>query len=289
MTEATLQADVSTDRVVRIPAVQRGDYVRSFRGLLARDTVVLLRNIGEFLGQVIIQPLLFVFVFAYVFPKINQTFGGGGSGGGQDSFSTILIPGLIATSAMFTGISAVAQPLSIDLGVLREIEDRAMAPMPLWLVGVEKVLFGAFQSLLAGLIVFPLAYFIPATPVTVHVHNWWLLISVGLITCLSSGALGLFLGSAIKPEQIGVMYGILVIPLTFLGCVYFPWRALSPIGWLHVAVLANPLVYAAEGLRAALTPQVPHMAPIAFLVTSAAICLLLLVGGLRLFMRRVLM
>lgn len=284
MTEATLTATKpASNGSTRIPAIGRGDYVRSVRGLIARDTKVLLRNLGEFLGQTIIQPLLFVFVFAYVFPKINQSFGGGG----QASFATILIPGLVATSAMFTGISAVAQPLSIDLGVLREIEDRAMAPLPLWMVGLEKVLFGAFQSLLAGLIVFPLAYFVPSTPVTVHVHNWWLLIAVGFITCLSSGALGLFLGSAIKPEQIGVMYGILVIPLTFLGCVYFPWRALAPIGWLHVAVLANPLVYAAEGLRAALTPQVPHMSIVAFLLASAGICVLLLVSGLRLFIRRV--
>lgn len=283
MIDTAVQRARPARQPIAVAQIARGDYLRSFIGLIARDSRVLVRNLGEFLGQVIIQPLLFVFVFGYVFPKINQNFGG------QANFATLLLPGLIATSAVFTGISSVAQPLAIDLGVLREIDDRVMAPMPVWLVGLEKVLFGAVQSMLAGLIVFPLAYFIPATPVTVHVHNWWLLIAVGVLTCLTSGALGLFLGSAIRPDQIGVMYGILVVPLTFLGCVYFPWRALSSIGWLHILVLINPLVYASEGMRAALTPQVSHMQPVVFLLAATGICLLLLASGLRLFMRRVLM
>ena len=50
-----------------------------------------------------------------------------------------------------------------------------------------------------------------------------------------------------------------------LGCVYYPWSALHSIHWLQIAVLANPLVYASEGLRATLTPQLPHMPAAAFL------------------------
>ena len=46
--------------------------------------------------------------------------------------------------------------------------------------------------------------------------------------------------------------------MTFLGATYYPWARLSPIPWLKVAVLVNPLVYMSEGFRMALTP-VPHM------------------------------
>ena len=51
----------------------------------------------------------------------------------------------------------------------------------------------------------------------------------------------------------------MVLPLTFLGAIYYPWQALAPIRWLQVLVLINPLVYMCEGFRAALTPGVPHM------------------------------
>ena len=44
--------------------------------MLARDVRVLRRQFGQFLIRTIMQPLLFVFVFAYVFPKIGQGFHG---------------------------------------------------------------------------------------------------------------------------------------------------------------------------------------------------------------------
>ena len=49
-----------------------------------------------------------------------------------------------------------------------------------------------------------------------------------------------------------------MIPLTFLGAIYYPWQSLEPIRWLQIAVLVNPLVYMCEGFRAALTPAA-HM------------------------------
>ena len=43
-----------------------------------------------------------------------------------------------------------------------------------------------------------------------------------------------------------------LVPLTFLGCVYYPWEAMDGIRWLQILVLLNPMVYVSEGLRAAL-------------------------------------
>ena len=50
-----------------------------------------------------------------------------------------------------------------------------------------------------------------------------------------------------------------VIPLTFLGCTYFPWQDLQKVEWLKWVVLANPVVYMTEGFRAALVGGIPHM------------------------------
>ena len=74
-----------------------------------------------------------------------------------------------------------------------------------------------------------------------------------------SGALGLVIGTSVQPKQIGLIFGVVVIPITFLGCVYYPWAALVHLRWLQDFVLINPIVYISEGLRASLTPGMGHM------------------------------
>jgi ABC-2 type transport system permease protein len=76
--------------------------------------------------------------------------------------------------------------------------------------------------------------------------------------------------------------------LAMLGCVYYPWAALHRIRWLQIAVLANPMVYVSEGLRAALTPQLAHMPTVAFLTVLLAGTVALCMLAMRAFTRRVL-
>jgi ABC-2 type transport system permease protein len=226
-------------------------------------------------------------VFAYVFPRIGQGIGGGGAAtrAGVD-FATVLVPGLVAVAIIFQGITAVALPLSNEFGGTKEIEDRVMAPVPVQVVALEKVLFGAVQSLLAGAVVLPLVLLVPATPVEVTVTSWPLLLLVAVLASLLSGSLGLALGTTVDPRQIGLMFSLVVLPLTFLGAVYYPWAALEAVPWLQVVVLVNPLVYVSEGLRAGLTPAVETMPVVAVLGALGISTALLLAVGLRGFVRR---
>jgi ABC-2 type transport system permease protein len=253
-------------------------------GLMVRDARVLRRELYAFLSRTIMQPLLFVFVFAYVFPRIGQ--GIGGSGGEGVDFATVLVPGLVAVAIIFQGITAVALPLSTEFGGTKEIEDRVMAPVPVQVVALEKVLFGAVQSILAGLVVLPMVLLIPASPVQLTVTSWPLLLVVALLSSLLSGSLGLALGTYVNPRQIGLMFSLVVLPLTFLGAVYYPWAALDAVPWLQAAVLVNPLVYVSEGLRAALTPSIDTMPPVAFLGALTIATVALLAVGMRGFVRR---
>jgi hypothetical protein len=63
--------------------------------------------------------------FAYLFPRIGESIGHGGH-----DFSSVIVPGLVASTAVFTGVATVSLPLSIDLGAAREIEDRMLARQP---------------------------------------------------------------------------------------------------------------------------------------------------------------
>ena len=208
--------------------------------------------------------------------------------GSGASFGTIILPGLMAVAIMFSGIAAVALPLSSEFGITREIDDRVMCPLPLWAVALEKVCFSAMQSMVAALLVIPMAYYIPAVPVRANVASWFLLALVLVLASLLAGSLGLVIGSTVNPKQIGLVFSIIVVPITFLGCVYYTWAGLGKIKWLQVAVLFNPIVYMSEGLRAAVTPGIAHMPwwailP-ALLVFTAALGRL----GLRGFLGRVL-
>lgn len=258
-------------------------YAAATWGLVLRDLRVLGRNLPPFIVRTVMNPLLFVFVFTYVLPRIGQGVETGVAG---ISYATILVPGLVAVGMVFQGISAVALPLSMELGATREIEDRVLAPLPIELVAIEKLVFGAAQGVLAGLVVFPLVYLIPVGDVKIQVENWPLLIVVILLASLTSGALGLALGTIVRPQQIGLMFALVVMPITFLGCVYYPWAMLKPLPLLQHLVLVNPLVYMSEGLRAALTPQLPHMPAWAFLGALTGATLLLGAIGVRAFIRR---
>jgi ABC-2 type transport system permease protein len=133
--------------------------------------------------------------------------------------------------------------------------------------------------------VFPIAAVVPATPVHLQIH-WLLLITFTPLACLMCSALGLMFGTVFNPRTVPMLFGVIVLPMTFLGCVYYTWAALAPIRWLQVAVLANPLVYVSEGFRAALTGA-PTMA--LWVVYPVVIACGLLFGaiGIRAFRRRV--
>ncbi|MGH9012868.1 MAG: ABC transporter permease [Acidimicrobiia bacterium] len=251
MTTVTTRLDATLDRLTP----KRTAAIVAFGALLLRDVQVLRKTAVAFLMRTVTQPLLIVFVFAYVFPEIGQ--GVGGSGAGATSFSTSLMPGLIGVAVVFQGIQAVALPLVSEFGYTREIEDRVMAPLPVWAVGVGKIVSGAVQSGLAALIVVPFALWIPSTPVNVDL-NWPVLLTVGPLSCLLAGALGLAIGTRAEPGQVPLVFGIIVIPMTMLGAAYYPWERLDAIEWLKWAVLVNPLIYLSEGFRMALT-DIPHM------------------------------
>ena len=260
--------------------------LRVLHGLVLRDLRVLRRDWAEFLTRTLMQPLLFIFVFAFVFPRIGQTIGGGAAG--DAGFATVLVPGLIAIAVLFQGITAIALPLSTELGGTREIEDRIMAPVHVHVVAIEKVLFAATQAIVAGLVVLPILLLIPDTPVRLSVADPVLALLVIPGTALLSGAIGLALGVTVQPRQIGLMFSVVILPLTFLGAVYYPWASLEAIPWLQTLVLVNPLVYVSEGLRAVLTPNVPSMSPAVIVSVLYGYTAALLVYALRGFARRTL-
>ena len=121
----------------------------------------------------------------------------------------------------------------------------------------------------------------------VHVNDWPLFLMAIVFASLLASAGGLLIGTVFDPRKITLLFSVIVIPITFLGCVYYPWASLSPIPWLKYLVLLNPLVYMTEALRASLTPQLPHMPVWAFTLALVGGSVGLGLLALRTFSRRV--
>src|ERR1044072_5698560 len=166
------------------------------------------RELPFFLLRTTLQPLMFVIVFGYLLPRMG--FMGRG-------YTTALLPGVLAISLTFSSIQSVALPMVQDFGWTKEIEGRLLAlPVaPLIMGPIPNLTFAHFGDVL-------------------------------LITVLGAAAfssLGLFLGTAIQPQQIGLMFGVILAPMIFFGCAYYPWQGLSAVPLMKYAVLINPLVY----------------------------------------------
>jgi len=261
--------------------------------LILRDLMVLKKHFGEFVARTLVQPFLLVFVFLYVFPTIGQGIGGGGGARSESAFATVLVPGVVGIAIMFQGIQAVALQLASEFGYTREIEDRVQAPCPIWLVAMAKVFSGAVQGMISALLVFPIAAVVHAKGVHADLsYHWWILLTLIPLACVAMTSLGLLLGTTFEARNIGLMFGFVVLPLTFLGGTYYEWTRLAPVKvggfpWLQTLVLVNPLIYINEGMRAALT-DAPHMHLYVVYPVLIGFLVLFLGLGLRNFARRVL-
>lgn len=250
---------------------------RVFLALVRRDLRVLRRELPWFLVRTIMQPLMFVVVFGFILPALGLV---------QRDYTATLLPGILAVSLSLSALQSVTLPMVNDFGFSREIEDRLLAPIPVQLIAAEKVVMGILQGVIAALFVLPIARLIMGPIPHLTFAHAGVIFGITVVGAATFSALGLLMGSIINPTQIGLMFSVLVAPMIFFGCAYYPWKGLEHLPVLQYAVLINPMVYVAEGMRAALTPDVPHMNVAAIVGALVVIHSIFWILGLRSFSKR---
>jgi ABC-2 type transport system permease protein len=136
------------------------------------------------------------------------------------------------------------------------------------------------------LVVIPAAWLLLRPGVELNLRSPLSFIIVTLLVALFSSCGGLGLGCTVDQTHIGLMFSLVLTPMIFFGCTYYPWSALNNFPILQKLVLINPLVYASEGLRAILVPQFPHLSIVAVLIALLIFDSLLLIVGLRQFRKK---
>lgn len=261
----------------RPPSTAGHVQLRAFLALCSRDLWVTVRHeFGSFLAQALLQPIFLLFVFGRVLPEI---------GAARPGYGTQLLPGVMALTLVLTALQNTALPLVIEFSFTKEIEDRLLAPLPVAAVALQKILIAALRGVLAGLLILPLAALILPGGINISGPDWPALIAIFLFGSLAAGAMGLVLGTAVPPNRISVAFAVVLTPLIFTGCTFYPWSSLHHLRWFQIFTLVNPLTYVSEGLRGALT-TLPHLGA-GWIALGLAVALVLFATlGSRLFIRR---
>jgi ABC-2 type transport system permease protein len=250
---------------------------KTFLALLARDAHVARRNILPVLVMNLIQPMMFVFVFGRIMT---------GSGLLPQAYKNMLLPGIMAITMVISGAQGVAMPLIAEFQFTKEIEDRLLSPIHIPWIAVEKIVAGMLQAIVAGLVVIPAGWLLLGSGLDLSGTRPLTLLAILLLVALMASAAGLVLGTVIGQTQIGMMFTLVLGPMIFFGCAYYPWSKLAPFPVLQKAVLVNPLVYASEGFRAAMVPGIDHLGLPAVLAALVAFDIALVWAGIKSFDRK---
>lgn len=220
-----------------------------FLAILWRDIFVTGRELPVFLAQVILQPLFMLFVFGKVLSSLGYT---------RPGYTHLLFPGVVALTALLTALQSTALPLVLEFSFTKEIEDRLLAPIPVALIAVEKIVFAAMRALIAAVCMFPIGILILGS-VPWRAGGAPEFVVIVLLGTLVGAAMGLTMGTLVPPSRISIAFSLVLTPLLFTGASQYPWPTLDRLRWFQVVTTLNPLTYVSEGMRGALVPGVPHI------------------------------
>ena len=213
-----------------------------FKIMVKRDLLIQSRDWKEFVFRVAMLPFILILTYGYVLPQVGIL---------DMSFPNQMFPGILGMSLLVTGIHGTAIPLTMDFNNTREIEDRLQAPVDVKVIAWSKMFVGMIESWVGALLVLPISLIFMGThlDLSVDLTGVLLLIGVLVLSSVTSAALGLLVGTIVKPMQIAAMFPGFLMPLIFTGAIFFNWSALASIPVMQYLTLLNPLVYINEALR----------------------------------------
>jgi ABC-2 type transport system permease protein/oleandomycin transport system permease protein len=216
---------------------------------MTRRNLLLWVRVPAYIMFTVIQPLMFMLLFRYVFGGAIHTSGRGG-------YVNYLMPGVIGQTAAFTSFgTAISLAQEIKKGSIDRLRSMPMARSAVLIgrLGADVLRLVVTIGVLIGagyLVGFRFENGVgPALFMVV------LAVAVGLaLACVSA-----YIGLAIKDEESVQAFGLIwVFPLTFVSAAFVPITSMP--GWLQAFANNQPLSIFIEELRALATggPLVEH-------------------------------
>ncbi|MDP8966995.1 MAG: ABC transporter permease [Actinomycetota bacterium] len=237
------------------------DRHRGLLALAARET----DRVLKLWSQTIVAPVLASFLFIVVF---GLSLGGRIRSFGGVEYEVFIVPGLIAMAmaqaAYSNNASSVFQARSD-----RYINDVLSAPMRPWEVNLGLAFGGVVRALAIGVALLVLA--IAATDVPVR-EPLVLALAVALLLVLFA-SLGVVIGVYAETwDQHGFVNNIVILPLSFLGGVFYSVELL-PSPWEELSYV-NPIFFLINAIRFGFlgTSDVPVEVALAVTAALALAC-----------------
>jgi ABC-2 type transport system permease protein len=171
---------------------------RALFAVLRRDLFVTGRDLPTFLAQVILQPLLLLFVFGRILTELGFAKAG---------YAHVLFPGVVAMTVVLTSLQSTAFALVFEFSFTKEIEDRLMAPLPVTFVAVEKMLFAAMRAATAGLVMFPIGILVLGS-IPFRVTGLATAAAALVLGSIIGSTLGMTLGTLVPPQRINIAFAL---------------------------------------------------------------------------------
>jgi len=223
----------------RPSAAQMARWAISDSLVMTRRNLLVWLRVPAYIVFTVVQPVIFVLLFRYV-------FGGAIHAPGTGGYVSYLMPGIIGQSAAFaTFATAIALAQEATKGVIDRF--RAM-PMARSAVLAGRLIADSIRMLIVILVIIGVGYAVGfrfQNGVAGAVGMVLLAEIFGITICSVSA----FVGLVIKDEESVQAFGLIwIFPLTFVSSAFVPIATMP--GWLQVFANDQPVTLVINAMRA---------------------------------------
>jgi lipooligosaccharide transport system permease protein len=241
-----------------------------FKGALTiwgRDLLVLRRSILSELISVVAYPLTLYLAFGFGLKGYITDVGG-------VPYQLFIAPGLISMTAVNAAFDESSWSMWFHRRVQRTIEEYRVTPVTVYDIVIGKIFSGFTQGALKGAVVF--LVILVLTPFRIDYSHLPMYLLVITLSSMTFSCLGTICGTIIdKPENIGRMQSVVIVPLIFMAGIFFPLTSYPAAILPIIKLLPTTAVF--EGARAALLYGNVPLPYLINLILSAAILFVLAV------------
>lgn len=229
----------AVDKRARPSAAQNARWAISDALVITRRNLLVWMRVPAYLVFTVVQPVIFVLLFRYVFGGAIHAPGAGG-------YVSYLMPGIIGQTAAFaTFATAIALAQEAKKGVIDRF--RAM-PMARSAVLAGRLIADSIRMLIVILVIVGVGYAVGfrfQNGVAGAVGMVLLAEAFGVTVC----AVSAFIGLAIKDEESVQAFGLIwLFPLTFVSSAFVPIATMP--SWLQDFANNQPVTLVINAMRA---------------------------------------
>ena len=241
--------------------------LRGALSIVWRDLIVLRRSLFSELLAVVASPLTLFFAFGFGLKGYITAVDG-------VPYAVFIAPGLISMTAVLAAFEESAWSMWFHRRVQKTIEEYRVTPITVYDIVVGKLISGFTQGGIKGVAVAVVIFLI--TPFRFPLQNLSIYLLFIALGSMIFSCLGTICGTVIdKPENIGRIQAVVIMPLIFMSGIFFPLSSYPPSVLPIISLLPTTALF--EGARSALLTGSCGPLHLAILLVTAVIFFILAV------------